>query len=143
MLRIGQLATETGFTPKTLRYYEGVGLLRPDSRSDSGYRLYNDAAVERLRFVRRAQRVGLRLEDIRLILEISDEGRVPCEHVMQVVDRELERITEQLKRLRQFREGLLEIRSRMTDSGDRRQGEICPCFGDDAGPESRLATATE
>ena len=135
MLRIGQLATETGFTPKTLRYYEDVGLLRPDSRSESGYRLYDDAAVERLRFVRRAQGVGLHLEDIRRILEISDEGRVPCEHVMVVVDRELNRIAEQLERLHQFRDGLLALRSRMTaslGSEDARPGEVCPCFRDDA-----------
>lgn len=135
MLRIGQLATETGFTPKTLRYYEAVGLLRPDSRSESGYRLYDDVAVERLRFVRRAQGVGLRLEDIRRILEISDEGRVPCEHVTVVVDRELSRIAEQLERLYQFRDGLLALRSRMTastGSANGRLGEVCPCFRDDA-----------
>lgn len=132
MRRIGQLATETGFTPKTLRYYEDVGLLRPDSRSRSGYRLYDDAAVERLRFVRRAQGVGLHLEDIRDILEISDEGRVPCEHLKMVVDRELNRIAEQLERLHQFRDGLLTLQSRMTasiGSANGGPGEVCPCFG--------------
>ncbi len=136
MLRIGQLATKTGFTPKTLRYYEDVGLLRPTQRAESGYRLYDGAAVERLRFVRRAQGVGLRLEDIRRILEISDEGRVPCEHVMEVVDRELTRIAEQLEKLHQFRDGLLTLRSRMTasiGSANGRPGEFCPCFRDDAG----------
>lgn len=133
MLRIGQLAAQTGFPPKTLRYYEDVGLLRPDSRSDSGYRLYDEAAVERLRFVRRAQAVGLHLDDIRRIMEISDEGRVPCDHVVAVVDRELEKIDEQLKRLRQFRTGLLGLKSRMAESIDsvvRRPGEVCPCFRD-------------
>lgn len=78
MLRIGQLANRTGFTPKTLRYYEELGLVQPDGRSESGYRLYSDAAIDRLRFVNRARAVGLRLEDIRRILEISDEGRTPC-----------------------------------------------------------------
>jgi DNA-binding transcriptional MerR regulator len=127
MRRIGQLATETGFTPKTLRYYEEVGLLRPDGRSESGYRLYGDAAVERLRFVRRARDVGLNLEDIRRVLEISDEGRAPCEHVMTVVDRELNGIAEQLERLHQFRDDLLTLRSRMPASG-----EVCSCFREDA-----------
>ena len=134
MLRIGQLATETGFTPKTLRYYEDVGLLRPAKRPESGYRLYDDAAIERLRFIQRAQGVGLRLEDIRRILEISDEGRVPCEHVMAVVDRELNRIAEQLTRLHEHRDGLLKLRSRMTDSLTARPGEVCPCFRDDPWP---------
>ena len=136
MLRIGELATETGFTPKTLRYYENIGLLCPDGRSESGYRLYSDAAVERLRFVRQAQGVGLHLEDIRCILEISDEGRAPCEHVMLVVDRELNRIGEQLRRLHQFRDRLLPLRSRLASSislANSRPGEVCPCFAEEAG----------
>jgi len=54
MLRIGQLAAKTDFTPKTLRYYEDIGLIRPDCRSESRYRLYGEAAMDRLRFVRRA-----------------------------------------------------------------------------------------
>lgn len=96
------------------------------SRSESGYRLYDDVAVERLRFVRRAQGVGLRLEDIRHILEISDEGRVPCEHATIVVDRELSRIAEQLERLYQFRDGLLALRSRMTAStGSAKRSSGC------------------
>ena len=133
MLRIGQLATKTGFTPKTLRYYEDLGLVRPDGRSESGYRLYGDAAIERLRFVNRARALGLRLEDISRILEISDEGRVPCEHVQGIVDRELERIETQMKRLQELRNGLLALRSRMADalaSGAPRSGQQCPCFED-------------
>ncbi len=64
MLRIGQLAAKTDFTPKTLRYYEDIGLIRPDCRSESGYRLCGEAAIERLRFGRRAQGLGLRLDGI-------------------------------------------------------------------------------
>ena len=134
MLRIGELAAATGFTPKTLRYYEDVGLIRPDRRSESGYRLYGEAAVGRLRFVHLAQGVGLRLEDIRQILEISDGGRPPCDHVMAIVDRDLDGISEQLERLHELRDGLLALRSRMTASGPKngRAGEVCPCFRDDA-----------
>jgi MerR family transcriptional regulator, Zn(II)-responsive regulator of zntA len=141
MLRIGQLASRTGFTPKTLRYYEDLGLVRPDGRSESGYRLYADAAVERLRFVNRARALGLRLEDIRRILEISDEGRNPCEHVQAVVDRELDRIAAQMKRLQEFRNGLLTLRSRMATapaSGTARPGQPCPCFQEDASESAAL-----
>lgn len=88
MLRIGELATRTGFTAKTLRYYEEIDLLRPTARSDSGYRLHDGAALDRLRFIRRSRSLGLRLNEVRSILEISDEGRVPCEHVVTIVDRQ-------------------------------------------------------
>lgn len=132
MLRIGQLAKKTGFTPKTLRYYEDVGLLRPLARSESGYRLYSDEAIERLVFVRRAQGLGLRLSDIGRILEISDEGRAPCEHVIGVVDRELDRLAAQLQRLRELQGDLLGLRSRLThalESGIPGGGQGCPCVG--------------
>lgn len=131
MLRIGELAASSGFTPKTIRYYEEIGLIRPDGRSGSGYRLYEDAAIDRLAFVRRARGLGLRLEDIARILEISDEGRVPCEHAMAVVDRELGRIADQTKRLREHARGLRALRSRMAhalESGAASPGRACPCF---------------
>jgi len=131
MLRIGQLARSAGFSAKTLRYYEDLGLLRPSRRSASNYRLYDGAAVGRLAFVRRAQGLGLCLEDIRRILEISDEGRVPCEHVIGVVDRELDRITAQFGRLHELRKEFLGLRLRLSEaleSGDARPGKACPCF---------------
>ncbi len=140
MLRIGQLAAATDFTPKTLRYYEDIGLIRPDCRSESGYRLYGDGAVERLRFVSRARTLGLRLEDIGRILDISDEGRVPCEHAVAVVDRELARVDQQMKRLREVRRGLETLQSRLSTalaSGSARPGQTCPCF-EDTGDDREL-----
>jgi DNA-binding transcriptional MerR regulator len=71
--RISELAHLTGFTPSTLRYYEQVGLLRP-LRSPAGYRIYGDAAVARLRFIARAKRLGLPLDDIRDLVGVWDEG---------------------------------------------------------------------
>jgi len=135
MLRIGELAARAGFTAKTLRYYEDIGVIRPDGRSGSGYRLYEDAAIERLRFVRRARGLGLRLEDIARILEIGDEGRVPCEHAMAIVDGELGRIAEQMKRLRELTRGLRALRSRIAqalESGAAGPGQACPCFEEES-----------
>ncbi len=114
-VRIGQLARAAGFTEKTLRFYDEIGLLRPSSRSTSGYRLYDEQAIERLRFVRKAQGLGLSLDDMRTILEIGDEGGVPCGHVVSVVDRELERIDGQMRRLRSLRRDLVMLRERLSD----------------------------
>lgn len=71
--RISELAQLTGFSPSTLRYYEQVGLLQPE-RSPAGYRLYGDAAVDRLRFIARAKQLGLPLDDIRDLVGVWDEG---------------------------------------------------------------------
>ena len=130
-MRIGQLADVAGVQPKTLRYYDEVGLLRPSARTAAGYRLYAADAVDRLRFVRKAQRLGLSLSDIRIILDISDAGRMPCEHVAAIVDRELAHVDEQLRQLRSLRSDLLALRSKMTAaqlSGMAPAGQGCPCM---------------
>jgi len=135
-LRIGELARATGFTDKTLRFYDEIGLLRPSGRTPAGYRQYDGSAAERLRFVRKAQGLGLKLDDIRAILEISDAGRIPCEHVLAVVDRELARVDSQLRRLRSLRRDLSDLRGNLADtlvSGAARPGR-CPCFEEGLAP---------
>jgi DNA-binding transcriptional MerR regulator len=61
---IGELAERTGFSPSSLRYYEGIGLVDPASRTPSGYRLYGDEAVSRLAFIARAKQLGCSLDEI-------------------------------------------------------------------------------
>jgi len=74
-LRVAELAAEVGLAPDTIRYYERAGLLPAPARTASGYRAYDPAAVERLRFVRGAQRLGLRLKDIADLLAVRDTVR--------------------------------------------------------------------
>jgi DNA-binding transcriptional MerR regulator len=130
-LRIGQLARAAGSTEKTLRYYDQIGLLRPSGRSPSGYRLYGHEAVERLRFIRNAQGLGLSLTDIQHILDISDGGHAPCEHVLAVVERDLGEVDSQLKRLRELRRALLGAKKRLDEAlvrGSVEAGRACQCL---------------
>ena len=62
--RIAEVADRTGFSTPTLRYYEEIGLLPPAERTPAGYRVYDDRAVARLRFVARAKQLGCSLEEI-------------------------------------------------------------------------------
>lgn len=78
-LLISELAARSGFPPSTLRYYEQVGLLAASERSTGGYRLYDEAAVSRLRFIERAKQLGLPLEEIRELVAVWDGGL--CAHV--------------------------------------------------------------
>jgi DNA-binding transcriptional MerR regulator len=78
-LRISELAARSGFSPSALRYYERVGLLAATERSSGGYRLYDDAAVSQLRFIARAKRLGLSLEEIRGLVASWPDG--PCASV--------------------------------------------------------------
>ncbi|WP_420644524.1 MerR family transcriptional regulator [Candidatus Leptofilum sp.] len=76
LLTIGQLAKLANTQPSTLRYYEKEALLSPDGRSDSGYRLYKPETAERLHLIKRAQRLGFSLADIRTLLAGWDEGKL-------------------------------------------------------------------
>ena len=65
---IGQLALEARIPATTLRYYERIGLLLPDDRSQGNYRLYGAASLRRLQFICAAQSIGFKLDDIRTLL---------------------------------------------------------------------------
>jgi DNA-binding transcriptional MerR regulator len=69
LLHISELAERSGVPTSTLRYYERIGLVRPAGRADNGYRLYDDAALERLAFIERAKRLGMRLEEVAALVE--------------------------------------------------------------------------
>ncbi len=84
-MKIGEIAERVGASVKTIRYYDRVGVLRPQERSASGYRLYAEDALERYRFVRAAQALGLRLGEIREILALRDRGETPCQFVAQLI----------------------------------------------------------
>jgi len=71
---IGQLAAEIGLNSSALRFYETEGLLQPDDRTASGYRVYGPRAEHRLRFLKRAKSLGLTLAEIKLLIE-SPRGR--------------------------------------------------------------------
>jgi len=140
-LRIGQLARATGHSAKTLRYYEEIGLLRPAGRTRAGYRTYTNEAIERLRLIRNGQDLGLTLEDVRKILDAGDAGSDPCVHTLALVDRQLARLTEQAKRLRELRKDLLSVRTRVCEGAGKASpnGGLCSCLTDDFGVRRRAS----
>ena len=95
LLTIGQLAEAAGVPASTVRYYEREGILRPDTRSASNYRLYSQENVDRLRFIRAAQATGFTLRDIVELLRPA-----PCGKVQSLIERRLETVTERMRELR-------------------------------------------
>ncbi len=83
---IGELAERSGVPAKTIRYYEDLDILPPPRRTVGGYRDYDDAAVDRLRFVRAAQAAGLTLAEIRNVVALRDDGIAPCSHVIALLE---------------------------------------------------------
>lgn len=102
-VRIGELAAQTGVPTKTIRYYEGIGIMPAPPRGSSGYRDYSDDAPARLGFVRAAQSVGLTLGEIREVLAFQDRGEAPCPHVRQLIERHAADLTERIAVLTSMR----------------------------------------
>jgi DNA-binding transcriptional MerR regulator len=109
---ISVLAEAVGLTADTLRYYEREGLLPPAERSPAGYRLYGPEAAQRLRFIKQAQRMGLRLADIKELLDVRDKGLCPCGHTKALVERRLSEVEAEIAQLRQMRKNLVELKER-------------------------------
>lgn len=108
MLTIGKLAKEAGVPISTVRYYEGRGLLQPDQRTMSSYRLFGAGALQRLRFIRAAQEAGFTLEDISQLLALREGEADPCGEVQAVIEARLSVLDDELKRLRRVRKVLRE-----------------------------------
>jgi MerR family Zn(II)-responsive transcriptional regulator of zntA len=81
MLTIGKLAALAEISTDTLRYYEEEGLIAPADRSASGYRLYDQDSVRRIRFVKQAQHSGFTLAEIRDLLALRGSTRACCDDV--------------------------------------------------------------
>ncbi|MFC9543046.1 heavy metal-responsive transcriptional regulator [Streptomyces sp. NPDC056956] len=126
-MRIGELATESGLTTKTIRFYEQAGLLPAPPRTPGGYRDYPDHTVARLAFVRDAQAAGLSLAEIRSVLALRDSGQAPCEQVGVLIEEHLAEIDRRMAELRQARTVLRELarRAAVTDPDTCSAGDIC------------------
>jgi MerR family Zn(II)-responsive transcriptional regulator of zntA len=81
MLTIGKLATASDISTDALRYYEREGLLSPSAKSNSGYRLYERDAVQRLRFIKQAKQCGFTLSEIRELLVLRNQTTACCSDV--------------------------------------------------------------
>ena len=118
-MHIGELATHFGLNPKTIRYYEEIGLLPRAERSASGYRRYTRRDVERLGFIRRAKMLGLSLDEIRDILSVQQEGSLPCGQVLDLIDTKISAIEQRIVELQDFRAELATLRTTWNDEDER------------------------
>ena len=121
---IGELAAELRINPRTIRYYERIGLLPEPERSPSGYRRYSAHHAERLKFILKAKTIGLSLDEIRGVLVLRDAGQAPCEHVTAVIDEKVAVIDAQMRVLQNLKNELLTL-SRVAKATTCCKGSVC------------------
>lgn len=109
-IKIGKLARLTDTTVETIRYYEKEGLLPAPSRSDSNYRLYGDAHIERLQFIRHCRTLDMALNDVRALLQYRDTPSEDCGHVNDLLDEHIQAVEIRMNELQQLRQHLINLR---------------------------------
>ena len=106
---IGKLALATDVTSDAIRYYEKEGLLTPTTKTGAGYRLYNEDAVRRLRFIKQAQHCGFSLSEIRELLTLKNSDAACCKDVRSVaIDKKLQ-LAHKIKALQIMSQALTEL----------------------------------
>lgn len=108
-LQIGETAKRLGVNVQTLRYYERCRLLTPTSRRPSGYRLYSDVEIRRIRFIKRAQELGFSLNEIGELLNLRVTSSAQCEAVKHKVEEKLARVGQKITHLRSIQRVLKEL----------------------------------
>lgn len=105
-LLISELSRQIGIPVPTIRYYERLGLLNPPKRTESQYRVYSEDAKERLRFIQKAKRFGLSLDEIKKLIDIRAEGIPPCASLKVMVKQHLDDLNRSIQEMIAFREEL-------------------------------------
>lgn len=128
---IEQVATRTGFTKRTLRYYEELGLLLPTGRTEGNYRRYSDSDIERLEYIKKLRDLlGFSLTDIGKLLEVRDERnqiKMAYRHETDAagkiaqLDRSDELIQTQLQLIERKLAGLEEMRAALIEQLERHE----------------------
>jgi MerR family copper efflux transcriptional regulator len=123
---IGQAAASSGVPPKTIRFYEEVGLLRPAERLANGYRTYDDSNIQTLRFIRRARDLGFSLQEIEKLLALYRNRRRASEDVKRLALAHVAELDHKIAELTRIRETLSDLARRC--HGDQRPE--CPILED-------------
>jgi DNA-binding transcriptional MerR regulator len=132
-MTIGKLAKRADVSPDTLRFYEDEGLLLPNKKSESGYRLYGEDAVRRLDFIKHAQQCGMTLSEIRQLLELKANDRACCSDVRGLAIQKKLQLEQKIKTMNAMSHALSELIEICT-AGDQPLDD-CPIL---AALESRL-----
>lgn len=110
-LKIGELARRTGCLVETIRFYEQEGLLPAPARSQGNYRMYGDAHVERLLFIRHCRSLDMTLAEIRVLLHFRDVPEQNCGDVNALLDAHIGHVATRIRELSALQEQLMALRS--------------------------------
>jgi DNA-binding transcriptional MerR regulator len=131
--QIGELANLVGMSPRTIRYYEEIGLLNSTKRIEGGKRVYTDRDTQRLKFIKRLKHLGLTLSEMHEledIYQIHRTNRKVLPRLLELLDNHVGKIDERIQNLDRLREDIFNYQQKirrklnMEDNGaERRKSE--------------------
>ncbi len=124
-MQIGLVARKVGLSVDAIRFYERSALLPRAARSEGGYRQYGEGDVETLAFIRRAQRLGFKLSEVRGLLNLRGSRLQPCSPVRRKLQAKLADVRQKLADLQRI-EHELRVALRSCDRELRKQNAHCP-----------------
>lgn len=122
-LTIGQVAKEVGMSRDAIRIYERQGLIEEPERSASGYRLYSETSIARLRFIQRAKTMGFSLKEIGELLKIKRTSKNTCDHVRAEAKVKLKQIETKIAELERLQNALKRL---IRTCDDNKENSLCP-----------------
>lgn len=120
-MKIGEIATATGMSVETIRYYEREGLVSAPGRTAANYRSYGSEHLRRLTFIRRARNLGFSLNQVRALLDLSDDRDRPCDAVDQLAREHRVQVSRKISELKALGRELDNL------IGQCRHGRIADC----------------
>ena len=117
-MKIGELARLAGTNVETIRYYERDGLLPIPARSDGNYRIYGEAHVQRLSFIRRCRGLDMTLDEIRVLLHFKESPQENCADVNSLLERHIGHVTQRMQELQELERQLNDLRERCGEARD-------------------------
>lgn len=111
-LKIGELARRTGCPAETIRYYEREGLLAEPARTAGNYRVYSNAHLNRLSFIRNCRSLDMTLDEIRQLLSVQNLAEENCESAHRLLDEHIAHVGTRIAELQQLERQLKALRRR-------------------------------
>jgi Cu(I)-responsive transcriptional regulator len=112
MLRIGEAAERSGMPPKTIRYYEDIGLIGPADRLENSYRTYDENDVRKLRFVHQARGLGFSLKDVAALLQLYSDRDHASQEVKRLALRHVAELDAKIDQMKGIRKALADLADR-------------------------------
>ena len=127
---ISQLAKAVGVPVTTIRYYERIGLVQPEGRSDGNYRLYGERSLEKLKFIKSAQSMGFTLENVKVLLAEKNGKKPACGDVKELITERLDDVEKQLEDLKRVQ---IALKAALKKCCKQNEADCCGVFEEISG----------